>query len=138
MEISIKLDVFFEGVFWVGVFERAYDGKYEVSKVVFGPEPKDYEVFDLISKNFYNLVFTNPLCIEVAQKRKINPKRYQREINREMENRGMSTKAQLAIQMQHETNKIEKKIISRDEKEKEKHKKFELRQHKKNDKHRGH
>ncbi|MCB2291599.1 YjdF family protein [Clostridium sp. CS001] len=138
MEISIKLNVFFEGSFWVGVFEKTYDGKYEVSKVVFGSEPKDYEVFDFILKNFYNLRFSNPVCIEVVEKRRINPKRYQREIKKEMENKGIGTKSQLAMQLQQEVNKTERKIASREEKEEEKRKRFELRQQKKNDKHRGH
>ena len=138
MEISIKLNVFFEGSFWVGIFEKAYDGKYEVSKVVFGSEPKDYEVFDFILKNFYNLRFSNPVWIEVVEKRRVNPKRYQREIKKEMENKGIGTKSQLAMQLQQEVNKTERKIASREEKEEEKQRKFELRQQKKNDKHRGH
>ncbi|MBW9155748.1 YjdF family protein [Clostridium tagluense] len=138
MEISIKLNVFFEGGFWVGVFEKVYDGKYEVSKITFGGEPKDYEVFDFILKNFYNLRFSSPLCIESVEKRRINPKRYQREIKKEMENKGIGTKAQLAMQLQHEINKTEKKIVSREEKEEEKQKKYESRQQNKKSKHRGH
>lgn len=43
-----KLNVFFEGQFWVGVFERITDGKLSVSKVTFGAEPKDYEVYEFI------------------------------------------------------------------------------------------
>ena len=55
-----------------------------------------------------------------------------------MENRGIGTKAQLAMQLQHGINKTERKRVSREEKEEEKKKRFELRQQKKNDKHRGH
>ncbi|MBZ9625564.1 MULTISPECIES: YjdF family protein [unclassified Clostridium] len=138
MEISIKLNVFFEGGFWVGVFEKVYGGKYEVSKITFGAEPKDYEVFDFILKNFYNLRFSSPLCIESVEKGRINPKRYQREIKKEMENKGIGTKAQLAMQLQHEINKTEKKIVSREEKEEEKQRKYESRQQNKKSKHRGH
>ena len=138
MEVSVKLNVFFEETFWVWVFEKVYGGEYEVSKVVFGSEPKDYEVYDFILKNFYNLRFSNPLCIETTEKRRINPKRYQREIKKEVENRGIGTKAQLAIKLQHEVNKTERKIASKEEKEEEKQKKFELRQQKKFEKHKGH
>ena len=138
MEISIKLNVFFEGVFWVGVFEKTYDRKYEVSKVVFGAEPKDYEVFDFILNTFYNLKFSNPLRAESIEKRKINPKRYQRQIRKAVENKGTSTKAQLAMQLQQDLNKTERKIISKEEKEEEKQLKYELRQQNKKDKHRGH
>ena len=138
MEVSIKLNVFFEETFWVGVFEKVYDGKYEASKVVFGAEPKDYEVYDFILEKFCDLKFTNPLCNELVKKRRVNPKRYQREIKKEVENKGIGTKAQLAMKLQQEVNKAERKIVSREEKEEEKQKRFELRQEKKNDKHRGH
>ena len=47
------LTVFFEGPFWVGVFERVEDGKLSVCRVVFGSEPRDYEVWELILKNYY-------------------------------------------------------------------------------------
>ena len=39
-----KLRVYFEEPFWIGVFERIEDGKLSVAKVIFGAEPKDYEV----------------------------------------------------------------------------------------------
>jgi hypothetical protein len=137
MEVSIKLNVLFQETFWVGVFEKDYGEKYEVSKVVFGAEPKDYQVYDFILKNFYNLSFSNPVCIETAEKTRINPKRYQREIKKEMENKGIGTKAQIAMKLQQEKNKTERKIVSKEEKEEEKQKKFELRQQKKKDKQRG-
>jgi hypothetical protein len=77
MKVSIKLNVFFEGVFWVGVFEKTYEEKYEVSRVVFGAEPKDFEVYDFILREFYNLRFSDPISLESAEtnKKKINPKR---------------------------------------------------------------
>ena len=46
-EESVKLTVFFEGPFWVGVFERVSEGKLTVCKVTFGAEPKDGEVWEL-------------------------------------------------------------------------------------------
>ncbi len=39
-KVSGKLTVFFEGPFWVGVFERISDGKLSVCKVMFGAEPQ--------------------------------------------------------------------------------------------------
>ncbi len=36
--------VFFEGPFWVGVYERFTDAGLEACKVTFGSEPKVYEV----------------------------------------------------------------------------------------------
>ena len=44
--MEIKLTVFFDDPFWVGVFERTDGGKLSVCKVTFGAEPKDYEVWE--------------------------------------------------------------------------------------------
>lgn len=141
MENSIKLTVFFEEAFWMGIFERVHGEKYEISKVVFGSEPKDYEVYEFILKNFYKLKFSNPISIEdfnEVKEKKINPKRLQREIKKETENRGIGTKAQQAMKLQHETYKIERKKLSKEQKEEEKKRQFNLRQQKKLMKHKGH
>lgn len=141
MNTSIKLTVFFEGAFWVGVFEKSCDGKYEVAKIVFGSEPKDYEVYESILKNFYNIRFNNSLSLDEtyeAIERKVSPKRLQRVIKKETQDKGIGTKAQLAMKLQYETSKVERKKLSREEKEAEKEKRFELRQQKKLMKHRGH
>ncbi|MEW9053973.1 MAG: YjdF family protein [Neobacillus sp.] len=138
MEVSIKLTVFFEGVFWVGVFEKVSGEKYKVSKVVFGSEPKDPEVFDFVLKNFYNLKFSNSLLIDEFKDKRVNPKRLQRIIKKEKEKSGVGTKAQLAMKLQHETNKLERRKNSREKNEQEKERQFELRQQKKKEKHKGH
>ena len=57
----VKLTVFFEGPFWVGVFERISGGKLSVCKVTFGAEPKDYEVWDFILKHYEALKFSRRL-----------------------------------------------------------------------------
>lgn len=49
------LTVYFEGPFWVGVFERITDGKLSVCKVTFGAEPKDQQVWEFILKHYANL-----------------------------------------------------------------------------------
>ena len=43
-----KLLVFFETLFWVGVFECISKGKLFVCKVTFGAEPKDYKIYDFV------------------------------------------------------------------------------------------
>lgn len=37
------LTILFEPPFWVGLYERVDGGKYEVCKITFGAEPKDYK-----------------------------------------------------------------------------------------------
>lgn len=138
MNISIKLAVFFDGIFWVGIFERVFEEQYQVSRVVFGAEPKDYEVYAFILENFYNLSFSNPLSNDEFEIRSINPKRLQRQIKRETEHSGVGTKAQLAMKQQYEANKVERTQNSREKRLQEKQMQFELRQEKKKEKHRGH
>ena len=75
--ISEKLTVYFDDPFWVGVFERIENGKLSVSKVTFGAEPKDYEVLEYITRNYYRLKFS-PAVDTVVRESKGNPKRLQR------------------------------------------------------------
>ena len=132
-----KLTVYFEEPFWVGVFERIEDGKLSVAKVTFGAEPKDYEVYEFLLKNWHKLKFSPPIQAEVIAERKINPKRMQREINSQLQDKGIGTKAQQALKLQHEQCKLERKTKSREQREAEKDRLFALRQEKKKAKHRG-
>lgn len=136
--MNIKLTVFFEAPFWVGTFERMYEGDYEVSKIVFGSEPKDYEVYEFILKNFNNLKFSSSISDDQYKNKRINPKRLQRKIKKEVKNTGTGTKAQRALKLQQETTKQEKKKKSRKLKDEEKKMKFDLKQQKKKEKHKGH
>ncbi|KAJ51300.1 hypothetical protein BD780_003448 [Clostridium tetanomorphum] len=138
MSTSIKLTVLFEDPFWIGIFERVYEDRYEVSRVVFGSEPKDYEIYDFIIKNFRKIVFSNLILSESNVKKKISPKRLQRKIKNEVKNNGIGTKAQIAIKLQQEENKIERKKKSKKMKEEEKIKKFQLKKQKKKEKQKGH
>ena len=52
-----KLTVFFDGIFWIGIYERIQDGKLEACKITFGAEPKDYEVYDFLLKSYPRLLF---------------------------------------------------------------------------------
>lgn len=100
-------------------------------------EPKDYEVYDFLLKNWHKLKFSPPVKTDKTIERKINPKRMQREINSQLENRGIGTKARQALKLQQEQGKLERKVKSREQKEAEKEQKFALQQEKKKAKHRG-
>ena len=127
----------FEAPFWIGLYERYDDGKYEVCKITFGAEPKDYEVYDFLLKNWKRLKFSPPIKSEIMEEKKINPKRLQREINNQLQERGIGTKAQQALKLQHEQNRLERKAKSREQREAEKERQYALRQEKKKAKHRG-
>ena len=85
---SGKLTVYFEDPFWVGVFERIMDGKLSVAKVTFGAEPKDYEVFDFILRHYYSLKFSPAVAADVKEV-KCNPKRLQRDAEKQMQETGI-------------------------------------------------
>jgi len=136
ISISGKLTVFFEAPFWVGVFERVSDGKLSVCKVTFGAEPKDYEIYDFILKNYYRLRFSPAVATDVKETGR-NPKRVQREVRKQVQNTGIGTKSQQALKLQQEQLKTERKIVSRERREAEKQRQFELKQQKRNEKHRG-
>ena len=136
-KVSLVLTVFFEEPFWVGVFEKTEHGKLSVSKVVFGAEPKDCEVFEYFLKHCKELRFS-PAEATAAGKTVSNPKRMQREARKQTSANGIGTRSQQAIKLQQEQNKLIRKTKSREQKEAEKERQFELRQLKKNEKHKGH
>lgn len=134
---SGSLQVFFEEPFWVGIFERVSYGKLSVCKITFGAEPKDYEIQEFVLKNYYELRFSSSVDFEKEVKEKINPKRLQREIKKQLINVGIGTKSQLALKNQQEQGKIERKTRTREQREAEKQFQFELKQQKRKQKHKG-
>lgn len=134
---SGRLTVFFEGQFWVGVFERRSGGKLSVCKVTFGAEPKDHEVWSFILKHYYALKFSPAIEAEAKQAAE-NPKRRQRSIRKQLQLSGVGTKSQQALQLQREERKTRKKQISKEQRDTEKQRRFDLKQQKRRDKHRGH
>ena len=135
-KVSGKLTVFFEEPFWVGVFERVSEGKLSVCKVIFGAEPKDYEVYDFVLKNYYRLRFSPAVATDVKEVG-CSPKRVQREVRKQVQNTGIGTKSQQALKLQQEQSKTERKTVSRERRGAEKQRQFELKQQKKREKHRG-
>ncbi|HCL4436866.1 TPA: YjdF family protein [Clostridium botulinum] len=134
----IKLTVLFDEPFWIGIFEKQDQDKIQICRVVLGQEPKDYEVYDFILKNYYNLKFSNPIAIDKNPKKEINPKRMQRKIKKTVQENGIGTKAQQALKLDYENKKTERKIRSKEDREKLKKLKIEKRQQKKAKKKKGH
>ena len=135
-KVSGRLTVFFEEPFWVGVFECISEGKLSVCKVIFGAEPKDYEVYDFVLKNYYQLRVSSAVATDVKETGS-NPKRIKREVRKQIQNTGIGTKSQQALKLQQEQLKTERKTVSREQREAEKQRQFELKQQKRKEKHRG-
>lgn len=134
--VSGRLTVFFEEPFWTGVFERISEGKLSVCRVTFGAEPGECEIYDFILKKYDRLRFGPAVATDVKRTAR-NPKRIQREVRKQVENTGISTKSQQALKLQQEQWKTERKTAGRERREAEKQRRFELKQQKKKEKHRG-
>ncbi len=132
-----RLTVCFEDPFWVGIYERACTQGYEVCKITFGAEPKDYEVYDFLLKNWSQLKFRSSMQGAACADRKISPKRMQRNIRKELQ-RGIGTKAQQALKLQQEQRKQERKTAAKEKREQEDLRRFALRQEKRKARHKGH
>ena len=133
----IKLTVLFESPFWIGIFEKEQDGQYSVARTVFGAEPRDFEVFEFIIYKMDQLKISTTQEGEIV-KRKVNPKRVQREVKLELSKKNIVSKAQDALRLEIEKNKIERRSFNSKLKEVVKQERFELKQQKKKEKKRGH
>ena len=135
-ESKAQLTVYFENPFWVGVFERITDNKLSVCKITFGTESKDFEVWKFILKEYCRLKFS-PSVDAVVKNIAKNPKRLQRELRKQLASVGIGTKSQQALQLQREESKLIRKTIGRERRNAEKERRFNLRQQKRKEKHRG-
>ncbi|GFI61828.1 putative protein YjdF [Clostridiales bacterium] len=134
--ISVKLIVLFDDPFWSGIIERVEGTSLTVSKTTFGTEPKDYEVFEFIKNNYFSLSFSPPVEAKVLEKH-LNPKRLHRLAAKQTDTQGIGTKSMQALQKQREQIKTQKRLRSKEGKEREKARLFQLKQEKRKQKHRG-
>lgn len=102
----------------------------DMMRVIMGEEKKS------VLKNYNGLRFS-PAIETVIKEQTKNPKKLQREIHKSMSAKGIGTKSQQALQLQHEQCKQQRKAKSREEKVAEEKRLFELKQQKKKEKHRG-
>lgn len=134
---SSNLLVFFEDPFWVGVFQRTYNGEMSVCKVTFGSEPKDQEILEFILTNYGKLQFSPAVQLDKAIKKPVNPKRMQRLVKKQQQNPEIGTKSQQALKLQQEALKTTRKEKARKNREEEQERLFRLKQQQKKEKHRG-
>lgn len=136
-KIESRLTVFFEDPFWVGVYERIDHNRLEVCKIVFGPEPGSPEIYEFLKSNWRTLKFSPSVLSEENRSKRKNPKRIQREVNRQLAATGVGTKAQQALKQQHEENKEARKKRARKNKAEEAQRKYEMKRKKRKEKHKG-
>lgn len=135
--VSITLKVYYEETFWVGVFERIENQQFSVFKIIFGLEPQDQDIYRMILKQYQSFVFS-PSIDHAVKVHKMNPKKKQRMIHREVSSVHMSTQSQRALSLQYEQMKVLQKHQKSQTKMKTKEKQYQLKQQNKKQKHRGH
>ncbi len=91
-KIESRLTIYFERPFWIGVYERVSGGLLEVCKITFGAEPKDHEVYEYLLQNWHLLRFSPSVKVGETNQARVNPKRMQREITKQLDNHGIGTK----------------------------------------------
>lgn len=135
----MKLTVFFDGQFWVGVLEEAVDGKLTAVRHVFGPEPYDWDVMDFVNQNMVSCVERAGCGISVTLPvRPSNPKRLARAAAQEVKRVGVSTVAQAAMKKDHEALKLERKVLSKQSRQAEEKSRRDKKVQKAKEKKRGH
>lgn len=135
----MKLTIYFDGSFWCGLVENETDGHYQAIRYVFGPEPKDADVLTFIFEQLPQLLErSSSVAAEKKSNKKQNPKRLQRLINREKRKPVVSTKAQRTMSELRDQTKFENKANKRQKKAALINERFQKRQEKKREKHKGH
>lgn len=132
-----SLTVLFEDPFWIGLFELADREGLRVCKVTFGAEPSEREIMEFIDRNGHRLRYSQAVDTSTTLENRKNPKRQLREARRQTIPQGIGTKSQQALRQQQEQNKTVRLQRSKAEREAEQQRRFELRQAKKKEKHRG-
>lgn len=138
MSCNSTFTVIFEKPFWVGIYERNRDDKYEVAKIIFGTqEPTNNEIFNFLLNNYYSFIFSEPSTSFIKNKKHTNPKKMQRDIEKQLQNNQIGTKAQIELKKQFEKSKAVRKSNSRTNKIIQNKAKFELKKQKRKSKHKG-
>ncbi|HEY9123517.1 MAG TPA: YjdF family protein [Bacteroidales bacterium] len=140
-----EISVLFEEPFWIVLFEKEDEYGYAVAREIIGAsEPTGAELAAFLENiNIDNLRFTLPL---ITQQKHGNFKRanYKLQMRKAKHIQETSkykytfTKAQTMLKEHQSIQKEERKKFSRQEKEKDLERKFELKQIKRKEKHRGH
>ncbi|MGG0187029.1 YjdF family protein [Bacillus rhizoplanae] len=135
----MKLTVYHDGQYFVGMIEREESGKLYAVRYMFGAEPADEEVLLFVQDMLLPYFDRFAICgVEIKQQqRPKNVKRLIRQAAKELKT-SKFTKAQEAIQLSYETHKQEKQVQSKEMREIEKQRKRAIKVQKAKQKHRGH
>ncbi|MED4170618.1 YjdF family protein [Priestia megaterium] len=136
----MSLTIYHDGQFWVGIIEFVEDGKLRAFRYVFGAEPKDKEILDFIYYKLQDIInqsVHSGLDVKGKSNKKINPKRLQRQVAKQINKVGVSTKAQEAMKQEYEERKKSKKKRAKQYREELKEQKYLMKKQKARAKHKG-
>lgn len=139
MRYKIQVTIQHNGRFFEAIFERNDDQGVAVCRHIFGSEPSDPEIYEFILHHYHQLKFSTPLQFELVIKRK-KFKRMMREVKKEMSKprEHRETRSHELLREEMEKNKKTRKKISKKQKQQAIEDKFQLKQLKRKQKHRGH
>ncbi len=135
-KVFARLTIYFEDPFWIGLYEREENGCLAVSRMVFGTEPKEPDVYERLCKTWAQLRFGPAVPGTAPAVACRNPKRRQRTIRQALSRRPGETYARQAVQAGREQAAQVRKAKQKERLQAEKERKFQLRQQKKKQKHR--
>ncbi|MEK4030922.1 YjdF family protein [Pseudobacillus sp. FSL P4-0506] len=136
----MKLTISYNGQFYVGIIEVVSQNTLKAYRYIFGAEPKEQEIMDFVNKDLLRFIERHDqkgITIQQDAPRKVNPKRLQRMVAKEMKQSGISTKAQEAIKEEYAQRKKEKSGKIKQIKDELKQFKRDLKIQKAKNKHKG-
>ena len=137
MKCRMIMTVVFDKPFYKGIFERFIDDR-SVAEINLGTSlPKTRDIYRLVLKRWNTIHFSKE-TLDSTRVKQVNPKRMQREAQKQIHAQFYGSKAQQALKADFEMRKQQSHREQRIAKEDYKKRKFEIRQLKKKQKHRGH
>lgn len=136
----MKLTIYYDGQIYIGLIENISENKYKAYRYIFGNEPKDQEVFDFVKNILLEFIKNDKhggIPIKQNKVKKINPKRLQRKVAKELKKPSISTKAEEALKAEIELRKKEKSVTCKRLKEERKEYIRNIKIQKSKNKHKG-
>ena len=102
----MKLTIFHDGQFFVGLIEYKQQKKLFFVKYVFGTEPDSKTIFKFINQRLLKLIDNSKASTKTKKsKNKINPKKLQRKVAKEKKKHPITTQSQQALKKEQELKK---------------------------------
>ncbi|NVY96726.1 YjdF family protein [Lactobacillus sp. DCY120] len=99
MVIQSCLTIVFDGAFYQAIFEQQTVKTYSVARISLGPTaPTMPEIWQLVNQSWRRLAFQTVVNVPTTKSRHLNPKRRQRQVQKELRYPRSSTRAQVVLQ----------------------------------------